>query len=201
MKTLLRIDASIRTEQSYSREIATHFETRWLQQHPGSNSIHRDLAIDTPPHITQQVMDAFFSGNGDKALLALSDQLIAEWEKSDTILISSPMYNLSLPSALKAYIDHLVRVNRTFTYTPDTGYKGLLQGKEAVIILAKGGIYTSLLPEPPDFLGRYLESMLRFMGIDNIQLFSIEGTRNQEHAKAAMPVVKAAIDRFLPAQF
>jgi FMN-dependent NADH-azoreductase len=197
MKTLLRIDASIRQEQSHSRELAAHFQTRWLQKTPGGNIIYRDLAKDAPPHISRQLIDAFFSENGDPHLLALSDQYVAEWKAGDTILISTPMYNLSFPSTLKAYIDHLVRINQTFAYVPGSGYKGLLQGKQAVIIIAKGGFYKGVGQVPPDFLGKYLEGMLRFMGIEEIQLFVMEGTRSPDHAAVAMPEVKEEIDGFL----
>ena len=195
MKQLLRIDASIRNDQSSSRAIASHFQQRWQQLYPGGKVIYRDLTANMPPHLTQPLVEAFFAPDGDRQLLSLSDRFIAEWEESDTILISTPMYNLSVPSTLKAYIDHIVRVNRTFTYGENGNYKGLLQGKEAILILARGGFYNKHEQEV-NFFGSYLESMLRFMGINNIQQFTIEGTANPAHLPTALSRVKEEIDRF-----
>jgi FMN-dependent NADH-azoreductase len=196
MKTLLRLDASIRNGQSCSKALSAHFLDRWQELYPGSRIISRDLAVEAPPHVTAEVADAFFAAEGDKELLAMSEQLIAEWLQSDTILISTPMYNFSIPSALKAYIDHIVRVNRTFAYDETGRIKGLLQGKEVIVIVVRGGFYDVTGGEP-DFHFRYLESILRFMGIDRIRKFSVQGSATPDHLKTVMPVVEAEIDQYL----
>lgn len=196
MKTLLKVDASIRNDQSYSKAISTHFLDRWLRIYPDSKIISRDLAAEAPPHISQVLAEAFFAADGDKDLLSMSDSLIAELYESDTIVISTPMYNFSIPSTLKTYIDHIVRINRTFAYDEEGRVKGLLQGKEAIVIVVRGGFF-NVAGQEPDFHFSYLESILRFMGINNIQKFSIEGSAMPEHLKSAMPVVKEEIDRYL----
>ncbi|THU32011.1 FMN-dependent NADH-azoreductase [Niastella caeni] len=193
MKTLLRIDASIRKAHSYSRELADYFQNQWQIRYPDSQIIYRDLAAEPVPHLNQQLTEAFFMNPAPPDVLALSDTLLNELQAADALLISSPLYNLSLPSTLKSYIDHIVRIHKTFTYAEGGAFRGLLNGKEAFIIHAKGGLYRSLQLEQLDFQEGYLRTILNFIGIEKVTVFPLEGTRNEAYAIKAMEEIRHAI--------
>lgn len=174
MNTLLRIDASARTDNSISRMLADKYLHLWQEKNIDSKIIKRDLAQDKIPHLSNKTIEAFFSE--DLAISSetnLSDQLIQELRDADQIVISSPLYNLSLPSTLKAYFDHVVRAGHTFEVHQDN-YCGLLKNKKAVIITTRGGVSTTGLND--DFQTDYLKQILTFMGITDIELVSAEGT-------------------------
>src|SRR5262249_34577819 len=141
-------------------------------QHPGAQVIERDLVAHPVPHVSPEFLGAMFSGNEEG--LALSNQLIDEVLASDLIVIEAPMYNFSIPSMLKAWIDHVVRARKTFHYTA-TGAEGLLQGKQAILVLASGGGYSSGPAKALDFQEPYLRAVLRFIGITEIETIRIEG--------------------------
>ena len=180
MKTLLRIDASVRHHGSYSRTLGDFFVAQWQNHNPRGKVILRDLRDKPVPHLTQAVADAFFSPQPDRHQLALSDELIHELKSSNHILITCPMYNFQLPSSLKAYIDHVVRNNETIQYTP-SGYRGLLTGKKAYIITVTGG--KRFIPAPYQAFENYLKTILGFMGIQDTTSFSLEGTADAAYIK------------------
>lgn len=177
-KTLLRIDSSARKQGSHSRALADHFQTLWLQANPDGRIVSRDLA-DTPlPHLLNSTIAAFTAPNDSAPVsppdaVALSDQLIAELQAADQVLVSSPLYNFNVPSTLKAWVDHVVRFGRTFAMN-ERGYFGLLRGKSVCIITARGGSGPG--SESQDFQGRYLKSVFAFMGFERIDLVALEGT-------------------------
>ncbi|HPU57039.1 MAG TPA: NAD(P)H-dependent oxidoreductase [Verrucomicrobiota bacterium] len=177
-KTLLRIDSSARKQGSHSRALADHFQTLWLQANPDGRIVSRDLA-DTPlPHLLNSTIAAFTAPNDSAPVfppdaVALSDQLIAELQAADQVLVSSPLYNFNVPSTLKAWVDHVVRFGRTFAMN-ERGYFGLLRGKSVCIITARGG--SDPAPDGLDFQGPYLKSVFAFMGFDRIDVVALAGT-------------------------
>ena len=184
MKTLLRIDASVRKEGSHSRELADYFQTRWAQMNPDSHVIQRDLAEAPVPHLDHATIAAFqgtTNGNSKTSihLGTLSNTLIAELRSADYLLISSPLYNFNVPSPLKAYIDHVVRFGQTFTQN-EFGYNGLLSGKSACIVTAQGGSRTGAEGDTLDFQGPYLTTILNFLGYDRVDLIALEGTNEDK---------------------
>lgn len=183
----------MRNANSYSRQLADHFQTQWQIRYPNSRIIYRDLATEPIPHLNQQVTEAFFMEPAPADILALSDSLLNEVYEADTLLISSPLYNLSLPSTLKSYIDHIVRIHKTFTYAGDGTFRGLLKEKEAFIIHAKGGLYRSLKLEHLDYQEGYLRTIMNFIGIEKVTVFPLEGTRNEEYAAKAVAETRQAI--------
>ncbi|MCF6255168.1 MAG: NAD(P)H-dependent oxidoreductase [Gammaproteobacteria bacterium] len=177
MKTLLRIDSSIRLTNSHTRELTNYFEEAWLRKNPDGNVIRRCLMKNPVPHLTQEVFDTF--QNSDESLNAdsLSDALVDEIKRADYLLIGSPLYNLGLPSSLKAYFDHIVRSGITFEIENDV-YKGLLGEKRAILITARAS-YSS--PENhDDFQKGYLEQILAFIGIKHIETVSVEGVEDTD---------------------
>ncbi|WP_347217895.1 NAD(P)H-dependent oxidoreductase [Chryseobacterium sp.] len=170
MNTILRIDSSLRTEQSYSRTLGDYFIQQWKIKNPDGVITRRDITRQFIPHITQQTVDAFFSENPATESIHLSDELIDELYQADEILITCPMYNYGIPSSLKAYFDSVIRTKKTFT--GNTSLKGLLENKKAYLISAMGGV----TPETRNPLENHLTLLLNHIGITDICYFPLNGT-------------------------
>ncbi|HWR76817.1 MAG TPA: NAD(P)H-dependent oxidoreductase [Thiobacillus sp.] len=200
MKTVLRIDASSRTTGSQSRALGDYFERAWLNRNSGNRFVRRDI-VETPiPHISSQTIAGFYTPSDQltddlRGATALSDKLIDELLAADVLLLTVPVYNFSTPSALKAWIDQIVRVGRTFSYDGNS-FTGLVTGKRAYVICAYGA--SGYLGNGPlaayDFLKPYLTQLLNFLGIQDIHFFAVEGTTMDEHTvKASADKVKLEI--------
>lgn len=190
----MRIDASTRTEGSHSRELADYFEKTWRQRHPAGRVIRRDLAATALPHFTQATAMAFMGAETLPAVaqeaLAFSNTLIEELNEADDVLVSSPVYNFNAPSTLKAWADHVVREGRTFTMD-ETGFHGLLQGKSACLITARGGTD----PLQADYLGPFLLTLFDFMGFERAEWIALEGTAlGEAHLRPARARAQAEVD-------
>ncbi len=182
MPTLLRLDSSPREAGSHSRAIADLVEQHLQSITPDLVIKRRDLSITTPASIANETIAGFYTPPEAmtpslKAATAMSDELINELKSADTLLISAPMYNFSVPSSLKAWIDQIVRINETFSFD-GSSFGGLVPVKRAVLALAygaqgytEGGELTAM-----NFFEPYLISLLTFLGIENIQVFRLEGT-------------------------
>jgi FMN-dependent NADH-azoreductase len=181
MKKLLVIDCSPKGELSASRKISQKLMEKFKSLHPTLEIIHRDLTQAPPPHLNPKMVQAFFTpaaqrSHDQKKLIALSDQLTQELIQADAVIVSSPMWNFSVPSALKAWIDHIVRAGLSFQYT-DKGPEGLLDPKKKVFLaLSTGGIYSHGPAQNVDHLAPYLQSVFEFLGIKEIHILRAEGT-------------------------
>ncbi len=203
MKTILRIDSSSRTDGSHSRELADYFQTIWQKKNPQDQIIIRDIVKNPCPHISNLAIAGFQSSPEKltpemKAEIALSDELITELLTSDILLISVPMYNFSVPSSLKAWIDQIVRIEKTFAYD-GTSFSGLLTGKKAYIICTygaggytNGGSFSSF-----NFLEPYLNSLLSFLGFEEIQFFNLEATVDKSSITQNTDLIKQTIDQVI----
>ncbi|WP_424944293.1 FMN-dependent NADH-azoreductase [Aliiroseovarius crassostreae] len=186
MTKILRIDSSARTEGSVSRQLADRYMARL-----SGDVTTRDLAGGLP-HLDATWTGATFTppearSDDQNAALALSDKLLAEVQDADTIVISSPIYNFTIPSTLKAWLDHLARVGVSFTYTED-GPKGLLGDKRVVVLLASGGVPVG---SPYDFASPYLKQMFGFMGITNVEIIGAAGDAGLADAEAGIDALAA----------
>ncbi|MDC0672546.1 FMN-dependent NADH-azoreductase [Nannocystis radixulma] len=203
MKTLLRIDASARQRGSCSRQLADCFQARWAARHPGGRVVVRDLAQSPVPHLDGATM-AVFCGipapaeAAPPAGVALSDALIAELRAADHLLLACPMYNLGLPSPLKAYVDHVVRRGHTFV-VEDGRFVGLLGHTSATLVATRGAIASPTLAD--DFQIPYLRALLAFIGIDRVEVIAADGMAQEEAVRAQrLARAQAQIDRlFTPA--
>jgi len=181
MTTLLRIDASTRMEGSHSRRLADYYQTQWEKTHPEGKLVFRDLACDPVPHLTNETIEAFQSEGASSAPnAALSHLLIEELRAADHVLISSPLYNLSLPSTLKAYFDYVVRAGLTFDFEHNQ-FTGRLHGTTGTIITTRGGLIRD--PQKEDFQTPYLEEILSFMGISPVKTILLQGTMLEAEAR------------------
>lgn len=150
--TIVHIDASINGENSASRTISARIVDRLLTANPGARLVKRDLVTEPLPHLT---LEAF----ADSSVL---DEFLA----ADTIVIGAPMYNFTLPTQLKAWIDRIVIAGKTFRYT-QAGPEGLASGKKVIIALTRGGIYSEGSPAAAlEHLESYLRGIFNFIGID-----------------------------------
>lgn len=163
MATLLHLDSSAVQEPSVSREISALFRAEWLAAHPGGTVIHRDLARDPLPHLTADGIAAVYLPDEQHtpeqaAAAALRIELAEELERADAVLIGTPMYNFTVPSSLKAWLDQVIIVGRT------AGEGGSVAGKPTTVVAARGGGYGPGTPrESYEFLTTYLEKVLTGM--------------------------------------
>ena len=162
MANLLFVSSSLLGDGSQSRRIAKEFIDRWRQSHPGTAVVERELTADSIPHLSLAAFAASMTAadtrsTAERQATALADALIEEVEAADVIVLAAPMYNFSIPSTLKAWIDHITRAGRTFRYGA-AGAEGLLKGRKVFIITGRGGIYSDNGPaKAMDFQEPYLE--------------------------------------------
>ncbi len=181
-RTVLHIDASARTQNSITRELSAKVVDRLSPE----TVVRRDLAQPLPL-ISETWVNANFTPADDRDavqrdVLSLSDTLVQELQDADTIVIGVPIYNFSVPAVLKAWIDQVARVGVTFQYT-ENGPKGLLEGKRAIIVVASGG---TPVGSEIDFATGYLQHVLGFIGIHDIELVKADRTAvDLEAARAA----------------
>jgi FMN-dependent NADH-azoreductase len=197
MSKFLFVHSSARGSASASRELAEHFKSGLIAK--GAEVKEVDLAKEAPPVLDEQMLGAFFTPSGDQTAqqadtLKTSERFIDELRETDTLVISAGMYNFSVPSTLKAYIDQILRAGRTFQYT-DTGPQGLINGKKAVLILSTGGVYSKGPMLAMDFLTPYLKAVLGFIGITDVEVVLAEGLAfGNEAAVQAMTSAKGQLD-------
>jgi FMN-dependent NADH-azoreductase len=190
MATLLRIDSSSRFAGSHSRDLGDTLEVRWLGRYPGSSVVRRDLAANPARHITDLTIAGFYTPVDQHSPsiqrdVALSDDLIAELMAADALLVTAPMYNFSIPSALKAWIDHIVRINHTFSYD-GTSFTGLVTGKPVYVACAYGASGYSGGPLAAyDLLKNYLDLLFRFLGFTEVHFVTVEATTADSQTVAA----------------
>lgn len=195
MTTLLRLDASSQTTPSHSRSLADYYEARWRERHPQGKVLTRDLLRDPVPHLDEETIKVFYDG-GEVASgaippgITLSDQLIRELKEADDVVVSSAVYNFGMPSSLKAWIDHIVRFGHTIV-PGEKGVRGLLTGKQACFLTARGGT-----PErSPDYQYPVLQAVFTYIGIQKQNWISLEGTRIPDDGlESRIRKARAAID-------
>jgi len=180
MATLLQLDSSP-LASSVSRELTREFVSNWKIAHPSGQVIVRDLAALPPKPVDQAWIYAAHTPADarqpeQKALLAYSEECIAELERADEYVIGVAMHNFSIPSVVKLWIDQVVRSGRTFAYGAD-GPKGLLTGKKATILAATGGVYQAGTPMAAfNFVEPYLNTILTFIGVADVTFVTAGGT-------------------------
>ena len=189
MTLLLRIDASPRTDKSHSRRMANELVERLLAARPELTITDRDLGAGPAPAVDGRYVDAMLTTftreqSAASAALSLSEAFIAELERAELVVISTPVHNYTVPASLKAWIDHVVRVGRTFRPTP-TGKAGLLKDRPTFVVAASGGYFSSTEARQPDFFTPYVDAVLRTIGIFDVHHVRLEGLARGEAAIAA----------------
>ena len=195
---LLQIDLSITGPNSVSRVITAAVVERLRQTHPGLQVVERDVIGAAPDHVTPI---NFPSSHPISALAgdapefaagrAASDAILDEFLAADIVVIGAPMYNFSIPSQLKAWIDRILVPGKTFAYGPE-GLKGLAVGKRVIIAISRGNLYGAGQPAAAfEHVESYLRSVFAFVGITNPQFIVAEGVQLGPDAR------QAALDKAL----
>jgi FMN-dependent NADH-azoreductase len=190
MKTILKITSSARGPLSNSNKLVEKIVLELQQQHTGAEVISRNLVSETYPHLEESHLAAFFAPAEDTSAATIaaashSDEAIAEINAADFIVIGVPVYNFNIPSALKAWIDHIVRAQKTFSY--GSGHpEGLVKGKKVFLAVASGGIYSEGPLKAMSYAEPYLKTILGFIGIDDVTVFRVEGVNIPGQAEAAL---------------
>jgi len=181
MSKTLCIQSSARQEGSVSRMLVDEFMAAWQGVNQGSEVIFRDVATDPPPHVDEMWVAAAYTPPEERTAemkqdLKVSDALVDEFISVDRIVVGTPMYNFVVTSTLKAYIDNIVRVGRTFGYTED-GPIALTEGKKVLAISARGGVYGGDSPFAPfNHQDAYLKTVFGFIGVTDVTVIAAEGT-------------------------
>lgn len=176
MSQILVIESSARQQGSVSRQLTEQFIAHWQASHPRDAIKIRDLAVDQVPHLDGNLLGGWMTPaeqqtEAERSALALSNTLTDELLAADVLVLAAPMYNFAIPSTLKAWLDHVLRAGVTFKYG-EQGPEGMLKGKRAFVLTARGGVYagTGLDHQEP-----YLRQALGFIGIDDVQFIHAEG--------------------------
>jgi FMN-dependent NADH-azoreductase len=172
--TLLHLDASPRGARSHSRRLGEEFLTAWRTAHANGRVVVRDLGHEPPPFVSEAWVEGAFTpadqhSPAARDAIAISNAYVDELLAADQLVITTPIYNLSLPAALKAWIDQIVRFGRTFTKS-DGGFEGLAKGKRVLIVVASGSDFRPGTPGGAfNHLEPYLRAVLGFIGITDVQ--------------------------------
>ena len=191
MNNVLVLKSSILTDNSQTNQLSDYFVSKLADK----NVVIRDLAANPLPHFDATAATALRgqpTSTEENALLALSDELVAEIKKADTLIINAPMYNFHIPTQLKSYFDFIARPRVTFQYS-EKGPEGLLKGKKAVVLVAFGGFHQN---QPTDLVTSYMKAILGFVGITDVQFVYMEGIGfGPEAVEKAQAQAKAEIDK------
>lgn len=199
---LLHVDSSINGSASVSRGLTRQVVDKWVARHPDTQVEYLDLAVDTPPHFSADSMGFRRPPTGEVSEAeqkenALAEALVSQFLAADVIVVGAPLYNFSIPSQLKAWIDRLAQAGRTFRYTAQ-GPEGLATGKTVIAVLSRGGIYsTSDAGQAMEHQESYLKTIFGFFGITDVRVVRAEGTdmgeesRNNALSTAAQDIERA----------
>lgn len=180
MKSLLIVHSSPANESSSTRKVVAALVARLLRANPGLAVVERDLARSPVPHF-----------GFEPEAIERSDSLCREFMAADIIVVGAPMWNFSIPSVLKAWVDHLVRAGVTFQYTAN-GPKGLVPpGKKLFIVEASGGVYADTPAAFLNHVGPYLVQIFGFLGVVETEVIRVGGTatRKDEAEREALTTV------------
>jgi len=197
---LLHLDSSILGQNSVSRQLTAAVVDAVRQKHAAVSVSYRDLAAQPIAHLSGEIIGANFTAEADwtdtqRQESALSNALIEEFLASDVLVIGAPMYNFSIPSQLKSWVDRVAAAGRTFKYGAN-GPEGLAGGKKVVIVSSRGGVYSTEQGQLMDFQEDYLRTVLGFLGITDVAFIRAEAVNMGEDKRAtAIHAAKDAITK------
>jgi FMN-dependent NADH-azoreductase len=199
---LLHIDSSPLADNSASRDLTRRVVAQWQASHPGATVEHLDLVADAPSHLAMDSLgfrlgiEAEGLSDAQRRENAVSEQLVSQFLAADVVVIGAPMYNFSIPSQLKAWIDRVAQAGRTFRYT-EKGPEGLAGGKTVVIVSTRGGAYGDA--SAMDHQESYLKVVLGFFGVTDVRIVRAEGLAMGDAGKAkALAEAQRHIDALPP---
>jgi FMN-dependent NADH-azoreductase len=183
---LLHIDSSIQGAGSASRELTREIVARWVAERPDTEVTYLDLAAQELPHLSQKSLV-----RADELEAARNTQALEQFLAADAIVIGAPVYNFTIPSQLKAWIDRITVAGKTFRYT-ESGPQGFAGGKQVIVAVARGGVRAS--DASGEFGEPYLRFLFAFLGIDDVRFVRAEGLAiSPQHRAASLSAARAAI--------
>jgi FMN-dependent NADH-azoreductase len=203
MTTILHLDASARVSRSLSRQLSRRFIEAWMARRPRDRVIHRDVGAKPPPAISEAWITAAFAPDAarspdQRAVLALSDELIAELTAADIVVLGTPMYNYGMPSALKAWVDLVARIGHTFTFDLTRGdfpLEPVQNGKTLVVLSSRGefGFCPGGVRAERNHLDPHLRTVAHYLGVAEIHTIAVEYQEFGDDRHAAS-IAQAEID-------
>jgi FMN-dependent NADH-azoreductase len=191
MPRLLQIQSSPNLQNSVTRTLSDRFVETWIANYAGVEVDELDLAADPLPHFDAAAIEGLTALEADRSAEAqaralMSDRLIAQLEAADILVIGAPMINFSISSQLKAWFDFVSIAGRTFQFAAPGIAKGLLFGKKAFVVLARGGDYADFPANAFDHHEPLLRTLLGFLGIYDVSFIRAEGMRAKEEEVSAI---------------
>lgn len=197
---LLHVDSSLfEGTASVSRQLSAEIVAQWQAHHPDTNVQYLDLAIEPPNHFNADALGIRGVVHDEPTELqrhenSVSEKLVTQFLDSDVVVIGTPLYNFSIPTQLKAWIDRLAQAGRTFRYT-EQGPEGLAGNKTVILAISRGGVYSdSDAGQAMEHQESYLKVIFGFFGIEDIRVVRAEGVaQGEEPRRAAVEAAIAAI--------
>lgn len=198
-KKVLKVISSLKGENSISTQLADAIINK-IQEKEEVIVTERDVVNEQIPHLDSNIFFSFITPEAERTAaqqetIEQSDAFVKEVLDADVIVIGVPMYNFTIPSVLKSWLDQIARSGITFKYT-ESGAVGLVEGKEVYLAIATGGIYSEGPSVAYDFTERYLKAVLGFMGMTNVTAFRAEGLAVPDLAEKALPLAKEKVDQY-----
>ena len=183
---ILHIDSSIQGAGSATRELTREIVARLKATRPDAQITYRDLVAEELSHFSQAAFK-----RSDELEAARNTAVLEEFLAADVLVIGAPLYNFSIPTQLKAWVDRIVIAGRTFRYT-ERGPEGLAGGKQVIVAVARGGVYEA--GSPAEFGESYLKFVLGFLGIRDVTFVRAEGLAfSPQHRESALSAAHEAI--------
>lgn len=187
---LLHVDSSVLGTNSVSRQLTAEVVAEWRKTHPHTTVDYLDLAVDTPNHFSADALGIKVGVQAEPTAAQrheneVSERLVNQFLAADVIVVGAPLYNFTVPTQLKAWIDRLAQAGRTFKYT-DKGPVGLATGKTLIVASTRGGIYsTSEGGQAMEHQESYLKVVFGFFGVTDVRFVRAEGVAMGDAPKAA----------------
>ena len=195
MPTLLRLDSSLYSSQGVSSQLTDLFTRQWVETHPDTRVIYRDLSVNPPPHLDAAYMDALAAEPGQRTAdqqqrVDAANVLLDEVRQADILVIGLPLYNFGIPSTLKAWFDHISRAGETFYYE-ESGPVGMLGGRRVFALSTRGDQVKASAGDPQT---DHVRGILNFLGITDIKFIYAGGlTIDDQSRDAGMSEAKKQI--------
>jgi FMN-dependent NADH-azoreductase len=182
MKHILFLTSSIQGSSSYSTKLGNAIIERVKEKYPGSTVEHVDLVEHNIPHLDQETLISFYTpgdqlSDNQKLAIQYSNAAVKQLLAADIIVIGAPLYNFSIHTPLKAWIDQITRAGLTFGYGDDGRPVGKVTGKKVYIAMSSGGIFSEGAFQEHDFVAPYLKSFFSFLGMKDLKVFRAEGLK------------------------
>lgn len=181
MKRILHLISSIQGNESYSLKLGKAIVEKTIEKYPGSTVDEVNLNDLEIPHLNPTLLQSMFTPGDQltdeaKESIRYSDEAVQQLMDSDIIVIGAPLYNFTIPTTLKAWIDHITRAGVTFGYS-ETGPVGKVTGKKVYVAMSSGGVYSEGPSKQNDFVAPYLKAFLGLLGMTDISVFRAEGVK------------------------